>query len=105
MEAKDKDKIADLLFRRKYTELIITEQLRLDQAIDYIEKAGYDKAVKFTHRQFDANLPEIMEGCKQAGIKEVVDFAGKFQSGYTLVIDMDVWQVKLKEWGIEKYGK
>ena len=95
MEAKDMDRIADLLFKRKYTELIVTEQLRLDQAIDYIETQGY-----------------------RAGIREVAEdllnhltvlFLIKARDGDTGGMDVcnhlkDRMQAKLKEWGI-KYRK
>ena len=37
-----------------------------------IFKAGYEEAVRFTHRQFDRNLPEIMELLKQEGRREVL---------------------------------
>jgi len=33
-----KDKIADLLFHKKYLELVVYKQIRLDDAIAFIEK-------------------------------------------------------------------
>ena len=95
MEAKDKDKIADLLFRRKYTELIVTEQLRLDQAIDYIEKAG---------------IREVVEWIQKEGIWAQVPFKGKRKEETMWCLFPEEWQVKLKEWFkdspelLEKWG-
>ena len=57
MEAKDIDKIADLLFRRKYTELIVSEQLRLGQIIDFIEA-----------KSFKAGRKEVVEWVEDKGI-------------------------------------
>lgn len=84
MEAKDMDKIATLLFKRNYTELIVTEQLRLDQAINYIETQG-----------------------KRAGIREVVEWINlrlwvlSLSESDKWGIKKDEWQAQLKEWGID----
>ena len=66
-------------------------------------RAGYDEAVKFCHRQFDLNLPEIMETSKQFGMKEVVRWVSHniyFTDNQDMPRLFSVWKIKLKEWGI-----
>ncbi len=78
MKAEDKDKVSDLLFRRKYLELIATEQLRLDQAIHYIEQAGKKEVVDWV---------EIVDTVELDGAKQ-----------YTITLEQ--WQAKMKDWGL-----
>ena len=75
---------------------------------DEIHKAGYEEAVRFTHRQFDLNLPEVMELSKQEGRMEVVEFIEKRvyyvdKRGYVALKPNATsnWVAKLKEWGID----
>ena len=77
-------------------------------------KAGYDEAVRFTHRQFDANLPEIMEQSRLLGMREVVEWLNQNCLGCQsntpcnrneyLGFHKPSWQAKLKEWGINANG-
>ena len=67
------------------------------------EHTGYDKAVKFCHRQFDLNLPVIMETSELMGMQKVVeffednnDFEDKEPCPY-YVMNRKVWQAYLKK--------
>ena len=62
-------------------------------------KAGREDGVSFCHRQFGYNLLEIMENCRQEGIKEVFDFLHDNSVG--IMMNEHALQAKLKEWGIE----
>jgi len=86
------------------------ELAKLQHQAEISFKAGREEGVKFAHKQFDANLPEIMEQSQQLGIREVVEWVEehgistygraplkiKWQS-----VNPIEWQAKLKEWGIK----
>jgi len=46
---------------------------------DIAYEAGREDGVKFCHRQFETNLPEIMECSKQEGMRTVVEWLLKNQ--------------------------
>ena len=82
MEAKDM--MADLLFRRKYLELLPTERMRLDEAYEISFKAGIKEVVDYFF--YEAGLVRLMGCMTMAGCISL----------------LPNWQAKLKEWGIKE---
>ena len=80
---------------------------KLEDVVEVAYKVGREDGVKFCHKQFDENLPEIIKGSRQKGIKEVVEWVEDNHSYCTKTLEFMAvnkleWQAQKKEWGIEK---
>jgi len=73
---------------------------KLEDVVEVAYKVGREDGVKFCHKQFDENLPEIIKGSRQKGIEEVVDWIdSRVEKGYMSHLGFHLlWQTQLKKW-------